>query len=173
MAFFTAILWRKTVKFGSLAWAGILSSLTASSCRNTPGNTPLAETTPQASPTSIATAEPSTIPAPNATVAAPNSAPDSTGLLLQEAKGKASRTAKFGAGGGAAGALIGGIAGGGKEALIGAAAGAGAGAGVAGSGFTGNKDLTIPAESVLQFKLTQPQRLAAGGTHKPKSDSNG
>ena len=97
----------------------------------------------------------------------------STGFLLQEAKGKASRTAKFGAGGGAAGALIGGIAGGGKEALIGAAAGAGAGAGVAGSGFTGNKDLTIPAESVLQFKLTQPQRLAAGGTHKPKSDSNG
>lgn len=80
-----------------------------------------------------------------------------TGLFVQQGKGKGSRTAKLGAGGAAAGAVIGGIAGGGKGAAIGAAAGGGAG--VAGSAFTGNKELTIPAETVLQFKLSQPLRL--------------
>jgi hypothetical protein len=84
--------------------------------------------------------------------------PVSTGSFLQEGKGKGSRTAKAGGGGAAAGALIGGIAGGGKGALIGTAVGAGTG--VAGSAFTGNKELTIPAESILQFKLAQPLRLS-------------
>jgi len=86
--------------------------------------------------------------------------PITTGSFLQEAKGKGSRTAKIGAGGAAAGAVIGGIAGGGKGALIGGLAGGGAG--VAGSAFTGNKELTIPAETVLQFKLAQPLRLSPG-----------
>ena len=53
-----------------------------------------------------------------------------------------------------AGALIGGLAGGGKGAAIGAAAGAGAG--TAGTAFTGNKDIVLPAESLLSFKLTRP-----------------
>jgi hypothetical protein len=69
-------------------------------------------------------------------------------------KGRGKRTA-VGAGGGAAvGAIIGALAGGGKGAAIGA--GAGAGAGTAGAVFTGNRDITLPAETRLSFKLTQP-----------------
>lgn len=67
-------------------------------------------------------------------------------------KGKGKRTAVVIAGGTGAGALIGGIAGGGKGAAIGALAGAGAG--TAGAAFTGNKELTIPAESAASFKTT-------------------
>jgi hypothetical protein len=50
------------------------------------------------------------------------------------------------------GAIIGAIAGGGKGAAIGA--GAGAGAGTAGAVFTGNRDITIAAETKLNFQLT-------------------
>ena len=57
-------------------------------------------------------------------------------------------------GGTGAGALIGGIAGGGKGALIGAAVGAGAGTATAAA--TGKKDIVIPAETPLRFKLMQP-----------------
>ena len=94
--------------------------------------------------------------------------PISTGSFLQEGKGKGGRTAKLGAGGAAAGAVVGGIAGGGKGALIGSAVGGGAG--VAGSAFTGNKELSIPAETVLQFKLAQPLRLNPGGSPQPTHD---
>lgn len=66
-------------------------------------------------------------------------------------KGKGKRTAVAVGGGTGAGALIGGIAGGGKGALIGGLVGAGAG--TAGAAFTGNKDLQIPAESVVTFRL--------------------
>ena len=55
-------------------------------------------------------------------------------------------------GGAGGGAFIGGIAGGGKGALIGGLIGAGAG--TAGAAFTGNKELTIPAESAVSFKTT-------------------
>ena len=69
-------------------------------------------------------------------------------------KGRGKRTA-IGAGGGAAfGAIIGGLAGGGKGAAIGALAGGGAG--TAGTAFTGKRDITIPAETRLHFKLTAP-----------------
>jgi hypothetical protein len=57
-------------------------------------------------------------------------------------------------GGAGAGALIGGLAGGGKGAAIGALAGAGAG--TAGAALTGNKDIVIPAESMVNFHLTAP-----------------
>ena len=93
--------------------------------------------------------------------------PITTGPLVQQAKGKGSRTAKAGAGGAAAGALIGGIAGGGKGAAIGALAGGGAG--VAGSAFTGNKGATIPAETVVQFQLAQPLQLPVVDTHNKPS----
>ncbi len=69
----------------------------------------------------------------------------------QTIKGKGKRSAVMTGGGAGGGALIGGLAGGGKGALIGGLVGAGAGA--AGSAFTGNKDLQIPAESVVTFKL--------------------
>jgi hypothetical protein len=69
-------------------------------------------------------------------------------------KGRGKRTA-IGAGGGAAfGAIIGAVAGGGKGAAIGALAGGGAG--TAGTAFTGKRDITIPAETRLHFKLTAP-----------------
>ena len=67
-------------------------------------------------------------------------------------KGKGKRSAVMIGGGTAGGALIGGIAGGGKGALIGGLVGAGAG--TAGAAFTGNKELTIPAESAVSFKTT-------------------
>jgi hypothetical protein len=60
-------------------------------------------------------------------------------------------------GGAGVGALIGGLAGGGKGAAIGAIAGAGAG--TAGAAFTGNRDIVLPAESMLSFKLTEPLTL--------------
>ncbi len=69
-------------------------------------------------------------------------------------KGKGKRTAVAVGGGTGAGALIGGIAGGGKGALIGGVVGAGAG--TAGAAFTGNKDLEIPAEHSITFKLASP-----------------
>jgi hypothetical protein len=74
-------------------------------------------------------------------------------------KGRGKRTA-IGAGGGAAfGAIIGGLAGGGKGAAIGMLAGGGAG--TAGTAFTGQRDITIPAETRLHFKLTAPLTVAA------------
>jgi hypothetical protein len=75
-----------------------------------------------------------------------------TSSYSQSVKGKGKRTAVMAGGGTGAGALIGGLAGGGKGALIGGLVGAGAG--TAGAAFTGNKDLQIPAESVVTFKLS-------------------
>jgi hypothetical protein len=69
----------------------------------------------------------------------------------QVEKGKGKRSAAFAGGGGAFGALVGGLAGGGKGALIGALAGGGAG--TAGSAFTGNKQIFLPAETLLTFHL--------------------
>jgi LysM repeat protein len=67
--------------------------------------------------------------------------------------GKGKRSTVAIGGGAAAGAVIGALAGGGKGAAIGAAAGAGAG--TAGAGLTGNKEITLPAESSLSFTLRQ------------------
>jgi len=60
-------------------------------------------------------------------------------------------------GGSGAGAAIGAIAGGGTGALIGA--GAGAAAGTAGSAITGKRNVTLPAETTLTFKLQAPVNL--------------
>ena len=80
-----------------------------------------------------------------------------TSSLTRTKKGKGKRTAGFIGGGSGLGMLIGGVATGGVGLLVGGLAGAGAGTGVA--AFTGNKDITIPAESVVNFKLAQPIQL--------------
>jgi hypothetical protein len=80
-----------------------------------------------------------------------------TAAVTQSLKGKGKRSAVAIGGGAGLGALIGGIAGGGKGAAIGAAAGAGAG--TAGAAFTGNKDIVLPAESAVAFKLLQPLEI--------------
>jgi hypothetical protein len=66
-------------------------------------------------------------------------------------KGKGKRTAGWIGGMTGAGMLIGGVATGGVGLAIGAAAGAGAGTLIAGT--TGNRDIVIPAESIMHFRL--------------------
>ena len=63
-------------------------------------------------------------------------------------------------GGGGGGALIGALAGGGKGALIGGPVGAGAGLAVA--AITGKKQVHIPAETAMSFRLTQPLTVPEG-----------
>jgi hypothetical protein len=72
-------------------------------------------------------------------------------------KGKGKRTAAMVGGGAGGGAAIGAVAGGGKGAAIGALIGAAAGTG--GAGLTGNRDITLPAETALSFKLLQPLEI--------------
>jgi hypothetical protein len=84
----------------------------------------------------------------------------STGDLAQsdrEGIGKNRRTAEMVGGGAALGGLIGAIAGGGKGAVIGALSGAAAGGAV--QVLTKGKEVRVPAETVLTFKLDQPLRL--------------
>lgn len=81
----------------------------------------------------------------------------SNGLERVE-KGKGKRSAGFIGGGAGLGAIIGGIAGGGKGALIGGLVGGGAGA--AGAGLTGKKNIYIPAETTLTFRLTRPVHIS-------------
>jgi hypothetical protein len=83
--------------------------------------------------------------------------PVQTATFTQTIKGKGKRTAVMAGGGAGLGALIGGLAGGGKGAAIGAAAGAGAG--TAGTAFTGNKEIVLPAESAVAFTLKSPLKL--------------
>jgi hypothetical protein len=80
-----------------------------------------------------------------------------TSAVTRAEKGKGKRTAVLAGGGAAVGALIGGLAGGGKGAAIGALAGGGAG--TAGAAYTGNKDIVLPAESAVSFKLEAPLEL--------------
>lgn len=83
--------------------------------------------------------------------------PLQTATFTQSIKGKGKRTGIMAGGGAGLGALVGGLAGGGKGAVIGAAAGAGAG--TAGSALTGNKEIVLPAESAVSFKLSAPLKI--------------
>jgi hypothetical protein len=83
--------------------------------------------------------------------------PVSTSSIERAESGKGKRTAVFAGGGAGLGALIGGLAGGGKGAAIGALAGAGAG--TAGGAMTGNKQIVLPAETLVTFKLEQPVHI--------------
>ncbi len=80
-----------------------------------------------------------------------------TSAASMSSKGKGKRTAVMVGGGAAGGAAIGAVAGGGKGAGIGALIGAAAGTG--GAGLTGNRDITLAAETALDFKLLQPVKI--------------
>jgi hypothetical protein len=74
-------------------------------------------------------------------------------------QGRGSDTAKKVGGGAVVGAIIGAIASGGKGAAIGAGVGSAAGAGV--QVFTRGKQVKVPSEALLEFRLEQPATVAA------------
>jgi hypothetical protein len=77
--------------------------------------------------------------------------PLTTRDLAEHKKGKGKRTAAMIGGGAGLGMLVGGVATGGVGLLVGGLVGGGAGTAVAGT--TGNRDLDIPAETVVHFTL--------------------
>src|SRR5437660_23974 len=87
----------------------------------------------------------------------PDASATSSSSAAMSSRGKGKRTAAMVGGGAAGGAAIGGIAGGGKGAAIGALIGAAAGTG--GAGLTGNRDITLSAETPLDFKLLQSVKI--------------
>jgi hypothetical protein len=91
--------------------------------------------------------------------------PVETSSIDRAEKGKGRRSASFIGGGTAFGALIGGLAGGGKGAAIGAVAGGGAG--TAGTAFTGNKQIVLPAETLLTYRLEHSVRITEQRQQEP------
>lgn len=83
-----------------------------------------------------------------------NSYPLISNDYVLKGRSRSKRSALAIIGGVAAGAAIGALAGGGKGAALGAAAGGGGGA--AYEGLTRSKQVKIPSETVLHFKLEQP-----------------
>jgi hypothetical protein len=77
--------------------------------------------------------------------------PLTTRDLTQTKKGKGRRSAALIGGGAGLGMLVGGVASGGVGLVVGGLVGGGAGTAVA--GLTGNRDIDIPAESIVRFKL--------------------
>lgn len=73
--------------------------------------------------------------------------------LTRTKKGKGKRSAAFIGGGAGLGMLVGGVASGGVGLLAGGLAGGGAGTAIA--GLTGNRDIEIPAESIMRFRLAE------------------
>jgi len=87
----------------------------------------------------------------------------------KEGIGKNKRTGEYVGGGALAGTLIGAIAGGGKGAAIGAIAGGAAGAGA--QTVTRGSQVSIPAETELQFRLTNDVALRNSGYRGPNRPS--
>lgn len=75
----------------------------------------------------------------------------------REGVGANRRTAKFAGGGALLGTILGAVAGGGRGAAIGAFSGAAAGAGT--QSLTRGKNVRIPAETVLNFRLEAPVNI--------------
>ncbi len=71
--------------------------------------------------------------------------------LTRTKKGKGKRSAAFIGGGAGLGMLVGGVATGGVGLLVGGLVGGGGGAAL--GGLTGNRDINIPAESIVRFRL--------------------
>ena len=80
-----------------------------------------------------------------------------TNTIGETGKNHNKRNLGFIGGGAAGGGLIGGLAGGGKGALI------GAGAGTAGAAATGKKDISLPAETRLNFHLLRSVTVTVKG----------
>jgi hypothetical protein len=78
--------------------------------------------------------------------------PLTTRALEENKKGKGKRSTAMVGGGAGLGMLVGGVASGGVGLLVGGLVGGGGGA--AAAGLTGNRDLDIPAESIVHFTLT-------------------
>jgi hypothetical protein len=74
-----------------------------------------------------------------------------TSDLTRTKKGKGKRSAAFIGGGAGVGMLVGGVATGGVGLLVGGLVGGGGGTLL--GGLTGNRDIEIPAESIVRFKL--------------------
>jgi hypothetical protein len=79
--------------------------------------------------------------------------PLTTRDLTQSKKGKGKRSTAMIGGGAGLGMLVGGVATGGVGLVVGGLVGGGAGTAVA--GLTGNRDIVIPAESIVNFKLAE------------------
>jgi len=77
--------------------------------------------------------------------------PLTTRDLARSKKGKGRRSTALIAGGAGMGMLVGGVASGGVGLVVGGLVGGGAG--TAAAGLTGNRDIDIPAESIVHFKL--------------------
>ena len=77
--------------------------------------------------------------------------PLTTRDLARSKKGKGRRSTALIAGGSGLGMLVGGVATGGVGLVVGGLVGGGAG--TAAAGLTGNRDIEIPAESIVHFKL--------------------
>jgi len=77
--------------------------------------------------------------------------PLTTRDLARSKKGKGRRSTTLIAGGSGLGMLVGGVATGGVGLVVGGLVGGGAG--TAAAGLTGNRDIEIPAESIVRFKL--------------------
>ena len=92
--------------------------------------------------------------------------PVATSTIDRAEKGKGKRSAGFVGGGAGFGALVGGLAGGGKGAVIGGLAGAGAG--TAGTAFTGNKQIFLPAETLLSFRLEHSVHITEQQQQQPQ-----
>ena len=77
--------------------------------------------------------------------------PLTTQDLADSKRGKGRRSAAFIGGGTGLGMIVGGVASGGVGLLVGGLVGGGGGTALA--GLTGNRDIDIPAESIVHFKL--------------------
>ena len=85
---------------------------------------------------------------------------DLSGGRERQGVGENRRTAKYVGGGAVIGSIIGAIAGGGKGAAIGAAAGAASGAGA--QVLTRGREIHVPPESLLTFRLERPIQVVEG-----------
>jgi len=83
--------------------------------------------------------------------------PLTTRDLARTKKGKGKRSTALIAGGSGLGMLVGGVATGGVGLVVGGLVGGGAG--TAAAGLSGNRDLEIPAESIVHFKLADDLQI--------------